>query len=118
MQYGLQSVHEGYALQSERPIGHLHNAIWQYPFKDMSQVIWKMDRYSTLSVKRLEGKKMSMWLAVGHASRSFVKHYFFKLGILDGQARFVIAFGNFEGTSYRYEKALELQEKSRWTPLQ
>lgn len=118
MQYGLQPVHEGYVLTPEQPIGHLRNAIWQYPFKDMSQVIWKMDRYSTLGVKRLEGKKISMWLAVGHACWSFVKHYFFKPGILDGQAGFVIAFGNFEGTFYRYVKALELQEKSRWAPPQ
>ena len=64
----------------------------------MSQVILKMDRYSTLGVKRLEGKKSSMWRSVGHASWTFVKRYFFKLGILDGQAEFVIAFGNFEGT--------------------
>ena len=84
----------------------------------MSQVIWKMDLYSALGVKRLERKKISMWRAVGHASWSFVKHYFFKPGILDGQAGFVIAFGNFGGTFKWYVKALELQEKSRWTPPQ
>jgi hypothetical protein len=44
----------------------------------------------------------------------FIKHYIFKLGILDGGAGFVIAFGNFEGTFYRYLKLAELQ--ANWKP--
>ena len=44
---------------------------------------------------------------------SFVKHYIFKLGFLDGGAGFVIAFGNFEGTFYRYLKLTENQKKWR-----
>ena len=43
---------------------------------------------------------------------AFIKHYFFKLGFLDGGAGFVIAFGNFEGTFYRYIKLTEFQ--SNW----
>jgi hypothetical protein len=44
-----------------------------------------------------------------------VKHYIFKRGFLDGWAGFVIALGNFEGTFYRYVKALEIQNKTKWT---
>ena len=44
---------------------------------------------------------------------SFIKHYIFKLGFLDGGAGFVIAFGNFEGTFYRYIKLTEVE--SDWT---
>jgi hypothetical protein len=44
-----------------------------------------------------------------HGFWSFIKHYIFKLGFLDGGPGFVIAFGNFEGTFYRYIKLTEAQ---------
>ena len=49
-----------------------------------------------------------------HGAWSFVKHYIFKLGFIDGWAGFVIAFGNFEGTFYRYAKRYE--ETQGWQP--
>jgi hypothetical protein len=42
---------------------------------------------------------------------SFFKHYFLKLGILDGGPGLIIAIGNFEGTFYRYLRAIEQQQK-------
>jgi hypothetical protein len=59
-------------------------------------------------------KKISMGSALSHGLWSFVKHYVFKLGFLDGWAGFVIALGNFEGTFYRYVKALEVQKGPEW----
>jgi hypothetical protein len=59
-----------------------------------------------------------MGSALVHGVWSFVKHYFLKRGFLDGWAGFVIAFGNFEGTFYRYLKAIELQQGSHWKPPQ
>ena len=55
-----------------------------------------------------------MGAALGHGVWSFVKHYVFKLGFLDGWAGFVIALGNFEGTFFRYVKALEMQQGDAW----
>jgi hypothetical protein len=52
--------------------------------------------------------------ALGHGLWSFLKHYIFKLGFIDGWAGFVIAFGNFEGTFYRYAKRYE--EAQDWQP--
>jgi hypothetical protein len=67
-----------------------------------------------LGAKRLTGRNLSMRTALTHGIWSFVKHYFFKLGFLDGWAGFVIALGNFEGTFYRYVKALEIQKGVEW----
>ena len=50
---------------------------------------------------------MKPLIAFLHGSWSFIKHYIFKLGFLDGGPGFVIAFGNFEGTFYRYIKLTE-----------
>jgi len=116
MSYDLNLVHEGYINHSNMEVGILKNAIWQFPFKNTEEVIHKANRYSTLGVKKLKekGETASIFKAFLHGLWSFVKHYFFKLGILDGGPGFVIAFGNFEGTFYRYVKLMEAN--SNWKP--
>ena len=114
MSYDMKPVHEGYVLHTDRPIGTLKNAIWQFPFKDMAQVLHKANRYSSLGAEKLKQKKINMLSALLHAKWAFWKHYLFKLGFLDGWAGFVIALGNFEGTFYRYVKALEIQKGDAW----
>jgi glycosyltransferase involved in cell wall biosynthesis len=114
MAYDQKPVHEGYVLNSQGPVGHMQNAIWQFPFKNMAEVMHKANRYSSLGAEKIKHKKLSMWSALMHAKWAFWKHYLFKLGFLDGWAGFVIAFGNFEGTFYRYVKAMELQRGSSW----
>jgi glycosyltransferase involved in cell wall biosynthesis len=107
MRYRLDPVHEGYELLTSKPLGTLKNAIWQLPFRNLEEVIKKMNRYSSLGVPKLADKHVSMASALGHGAWSFLKHYIFKLGFIDGWAGFVIAFGNFEGTFYRYAKRYE-----------
>jgi len=114
MRYTLEPVHEGYENLSGKPLGTLQNAIWQYPFRNLEEVIEKMNRYSSLGVPKLAGRRVSMSSAFAHGLWSFVKHYVFKRGFLDGWAGFVIAFGNFEGTFYRYAKRHE--ETQDWQP--
>ena len=112
MRYTLEPVHEGYELLSDKPLGTLRNAIWQFPFRNLEQLISKMNRYSSLGTPKLAHKRVSMASALGHGVWSFLKHYIFKLGFIDGWAGFVIAFGNFEGTFYRYAKRYE--ESQGW----
>jgi glycosyltransferase involved in cell wall biosynthesis len=114
MSYKNESVHEGYISHSNKKIGFMKNHIWQIAFKDFEEVIHKANRYSTLGVIKLENKNKtgSVFKAFLHGIWSFLKHYIFKLGFLDGGAGFVIAFGNFEGTFYRYIKLTEKQ--SNW----
>src|SRR6266480_8038800 len=113
MRYDDNAVHEGYGLLTQKPHGRLQSAIWQLPFRNLEEVIYKMNRYSSLGVKRLEGKRVSMAGALGHGIWSFLKHYLFKHGYRDGWAGFVIALGNFEGTFYRYAKRYE--EMKAWS---
>jgi hypothetical protein len=110
----MKPVHEGYVLHSNKPIDTLKNAIWQFPFKNMAEVMHKANRYSSLGAEKIVHKKISMGSALGHGAWSFLKHYVFKLGFLDGWAGFVIALGNFEGTFFRYVKAMEMQKGDSW----
>ena len=114
MRYTLEPVHEGYELLTGKPLGTLRNAIWQFPFRDLEEVLRKANRYSSLGAAKLAGKQVSMASAFGHGCWAFLKHYIFKRGFVDGWAGFVIALGNFEGTFYRYAKRYEKAQD--WTP--
>ena len=107
MCYTLEPVHEGYKVLSGRPVGTLRNAIWQVPFRDLEEIM--QENEPILFARRGEArhKRVSMAGALGHGVWAFLKHYIFKLGFIDGWAGFVIAFGNFEGTFYRYAKRYE-----------
>ena len=114
IRYTLEPVHEGYEVVGGRTVGRLKNAVWQFPFRNLEEVINKMNRYSTLGVPKLTHKRVSMGSALGHGIWSFLKHFIFKLGFIDGWAGFVIALGNFEGTFYRYAKRYE--QVQGWKP--
>lgn len=109
-------VHEAYTIASARPAAYLHHPIWQFPFKNLEEVIHKANKYSTLGAEKLaqQGRRGSMWTALTHGLWSFFHMYILKRGILDGWPGFVIALGNFEGTFYRYAKLYEL--KANWAP--
>jgi glycosyltransferase involved in cell wall biosynthesis len=114
MSYDLKPVHEGFINHSGKKIGVINNPIWQFPFKNIEEIISKANRYSSLGVAKLQDKDIvgSVFKAFLHGFWAFLKHYILKLGFLDGGAGFVIAFGNFEGTFYRYLKLTEAQ--SNW----
>ena len=126
MRYTLEPVHEGYELlapayefigkhkdrRKDKHCGYLKNYVWQVPFENLSEVVDKANRYSSLGVEKLikKNEKPSLFRAFYKGWWSFIKHYIFKKGFLDGWAGFIIAFGNFEGTFYRYAKLYEQQQ--------
>ena len=65
MRYTLDPVHEGYELLTGKPLGRLSNEIHQIPFRNLEQVIHKMNRYSSLGVQKLAHRRVSMWSALG-----------------------------------------------------
>jgi glycosyltransferase involved in cell wall biosynthesis len=104
-------VHEEYSLISDHPAGYLKQPIWQFPYKNLEEVIHKSNRYSTLGAEKLsqKGRHATMMNALMRAIWSFFHMYILKKGILDGWPGFVIALGNFNGTFYKYAKLHELQ---------
>jgi len=115
MSYTSEKVHEGYISHSQKKIGIISNSVWQFPFKNIEQLLYKTNRYSNLGSIKLheKGKKGTVFKAFLHGLWSFLKHYIFKLGFLDGGPGFIIAFGNFEGTFYRYVKLTEIQSNMK-----
>ena len=52
MRYTLEPVHEGYELLTAKPVGTLHNAIWQFPFRNLEEILRKANRYSSLGAPK------------------------------------------------------------------
>jgi glycosyltransferase involved in cell wall biosynthesis len=114
MSYEPSPVHEGYVKHSARPVGHLTQAIWQLPYKNLEEVLAKVNRYSSLGATKARQAGSTMGRALTHALWAFVRHYVFKRGVLDGWAGLLIALSYFEVTFYRYAKAYELAHRDDW----
>lgn len=97
-------VHERVLYDGE--VHWLDNSLLHYSFQNFSQVLSKIDQYSSASAEQLyiRGKKSSLVKAVGHGLWAFIRTYFFRAGFLDGSHGFALAVSNAEGTYYRYLK--------------
>ena len=74
MEYTLEPVHEGYRLLTAKPLGRLTQPIWQFPFRNLGEVVAKLNRYSTLGAAKVVAGRASMGRALASASWAFVKH--------------------------------------------
>ncbi len=108
MDYSVEDdVHEGYVLRGR--LGRLEHAITQIPYRTTSEIIQKMDRYTTLMACNLRrrGKTSSFPAAVFRGSWAFFKVYVLQFGFLDGAAGFMIALLRFENSFYKHMKLVE-----------
>ena len=106
-------VHE--RLLPSGTVGQLQNHFLHYSFKDFSQVLKKIDAYSTASAEQayLKGKRSSVGKAVGHGLWAFFRTYVLRLGFLDGVQGLALAISNAEGTYYRYIKIWLLEQSGK-----
>lgn len=104
-------VHE--SLRFEGKTGRLDGLMLHHSYDDMSDVLRKLDSYSTAAAKQkfAAGKRASLPGAVFRGAWSFVKSYIFKRGFLDGGIGFMLAVSSAEHSYYRYVKLKLLWEQ-------
>jgi glycosyltransferase involved in cell wall biosynthesis len=97
--------------------GTLKQPLLHEAFRDLEQVLQKLNSYSSAGAAMLSqrGGKASLASAVGHGLWTFIRTYFLRAGFLDGREGFMLAVSNAEGAYYRYLKAMLLQEKNAET---
>jgi glycosyltransferase involved in cell wall biosynthesis len=107
------AVHERYDVISDKPCGYMKAFVNQVPFKNLEEMIHKVNRYSTLGAEKLSvaGKSSGILTAFLHGIWAAFTMYVLKLGFLDGRPGIIIALANFEGTFYKYAK-LYLKDKN------
>ena len=95
-------------------VARLENPLLHFSFMNYSQVLQKLDRYSTASAEQAfaKGKKSSPLKAVLHGIWAFTRTYFIRLGFLDGPQGFALAISNGQGTYYRYMKLWQLHQEA------
>jgi glycosyltransferase involved in cell wall biosynthesis len=104
-------VHERIVVQGE--IGKLTSPLLHDAFVSLDEVLHKVNYYSSLGAEMLyqRGVRSSLSKAILKALWTFMRTYFFKLAIMDGQQGLMLSISNAEGTYYKYVKLLELQNR-------
>ncbi|OGC82509.1 MAG: hypothetical protein A2W07_01875 [candidate division Zixibacteria bacterium RBG_16_43_9] len=103
-------VHEKLILDGKA--GFLRNEIRHYTDPDISHYLLKMDKYTTLSAKKLlaEGKSLTLFDLLFRPMAIFFKMYLFKSGFLDGWQGFLLAcFSSFH-VFVKYAKLWHLRK--------
>ena len=97
-------VHE--RLVFENSATRLTSPLLHITYKDLDEVITKINQYSTLGAKNSlqKGKRGSLSSAICHAFWAFIRTYILRAGFLDGAEGLMLAISNAETTYYRYLK--------------
>jgi glycosyltransferase involved in cell wall biosynthesis len=106
-------VHE--RLLVDGKVEKLQSRLLHYSFLDYSQVLSKVDSYSTLSAKQAyaRGKRAGVGTALLHGWWAFMRTYFLRRGFLDGARGLTLAISNAEGSYYRYLKLWLLEQDAQ-----
>ncbi|GAP36658.1 glycosyltransferase family 2 protein [Piscinibacter sakaiensis] len=97
------------------PVADLRSPLVHYSYPDLHDVLEKLDRYSSGHAKDMlaRGRSGGLGKALLHGTMAFVRTYFLRLGLLDGQHGLMLAIYNAEYTYYKYLKLKFLQSPAR-----
>ena len=111
-QFTSEKVHENVIMEGMASTELCAGVVYHYSYQDLNDFINKINNFSTLYAKDNVGKKYSSpILAVASGIYSFIKTYFFKLGLLDGYVGLVISFSHMATNFYKYMKLYEENRK-------
>jgi glycosyltransferase involved in cell wall biosynthesis len=104
-------VHESLIVNGS--IGKLRQSLMHETFRDLDELLTKINHYSTAGALMLseKNKKATLKKAVGHAVWAFFRTYILRAGFLDGREGFMLAVSTAEGTYYRYAKLMLLNKR-------
>ncbi len=97
-------VHE--RVVSDQKVVALQNHLLHYSYLNFSQVLSKVDAYSSASAKQAyaRGKHASVAGALGHGVWAFFRTYVLRRGFLDGAHGLALSVSNAETSYYKYLK--------------
>lgn len=106
--YSDDIVHEKIKIPTYFKVAKLKHPILHHSYKDLSHVLYKLNKYSSYSAKiRIEsGKKMSLFKVVLSTSWMFGRCFILQRGFLDGKLGFLFALISAQGTFYRGMKQI------------
>lgn len=104
-------VHESLIIPPNAQTFKLHSGVKHYAFENISHLLEKLQRYSSLWAQQHSSKPSSPLKATLRGFWSFFKNYFLKKGFMYGYKGFVISLCNALGVFFKYIKLYELKQK-------
>jgi glycosyltransferase involved in cell wall biosynthesis len=103
-------VHE--RVVTEQSVVALQNHLLHYSYLNFSQVLSKVDAYSTASAKQAyaRGTRSSVLGALGHGAWAFFRTYVIRRGFMDGAHGLALSISNAETSYYKYLKLWQMQQ--------
>ncbi|MDB3892700.1 glycosyltransferase family 2 protein [Candidatus Thioglobus sp.] len=105
-----KQVHESLEVKQVK-VKQLNETFRHYSFDNASELLQKMDKYSSLWAYDNQDRYSSTLLAVVKSTFAFIKFYLIKGGIFAGYRGFLISFSNAAGVLYKYMKLYEQKNK-------
>ena len=102
-------VHE--SVKVDKEVGYLKSELQHYPYKDLSEHLIRMDRYTTLAARQMfeKGKRATRLELLFHPPIAFVRNYILKGGFRDGKPGLIISLVNSYYVMLKFAKLWELQ---------
>lgn len=103
-------VHESVKVKNGS-VGYLKNELQHYPYKDLSEHLIRMDRYTTLAARQMfeKGVRATRLELLFHPAVAFVRNYIVKGGFRDGKPGLIISLVNSYYVMLKFAKLWELQ---------
>ena len=104
-----RKVHE--SVQISGPTGRLRGEMLHYPYRDISEHLAKIDRYTTLTAEQwaAEGRRASAFQAFVYPRLAFLRNYLLRAGFRDGRTGLLVSSLNSYYVFLKYAKLLERQ---------
>ena len=104
-------VHESVTVNG--PVGQLRHDLLHYPYRDISDHLETIDRYTTLAAGQWheEGRRARAWQALVYPRLTFFRNYILKGGFRDGETGLIVSLLNSEYVFLKYAKLLEFQHQ-------
>ena len=111
-EFSNQLVHERLIFKTHA--GYLKQSLLHLSYKNLDEVLEKMQRYSMLGAAELfaKNKRATLTSAIFHSIWAFIRTYVIKLGFLDGKHGLVLAITNAETTYHKYLQLYFLTRKT------
>jgi glycosyltransferase involved in cell wall biosynthesis len=106
--YSKDIIHEKVLVSPAARVGKLKNAIKHHSYRDISHVLYKLNKYSSYSAKiRIgSGKKTGFIRVLISTGWMFGRCFILQRGFLDGKLGFLFALFSAQGTFYRGMKQI------------
>ena len=107
------AVHE--SIHCPGRVERLRGELLHYPYRDVSEHLAKIDRYTTLLAEQwaAEGRRTSAWQSVVYPRLAFLRNFVLRRGFMDGHTGLVVSLLNSYYVFLKYAKLFEMQQRAR-----